>query len=156
MTDRITLPAMKWISSSVAFGVALWAALLVANVIDVYILDHFDGAVGSRIRNIILNAALEAGLSLVAAIGFASVLASRRQTLSSFPHARLWLPIAAIASCVLIYSLTFLSPLFWDKIDSLGMNLVVMPAYCLVVGALTAAVLAWVLVSLKQFNGNAG
>jgi len=141
-----TSPApMRWIASSAAFGLALWIVLLVASAIDVYLLDHFDGAIGTRLDNFLLDAAICTGLALLSASGFAAALAWRRPNIASFPQARVWLPVTALIAGALIYSLTFLGPDLWTKVDAWWMSLGLISAYCIGVGALAGGLLALIL-----------
>src|ERR1044072_2892978 len=98
---------MELIPSAIAFGIALWVALLLASVFDVDVLNHFDGSIGTRLKNVLLDAAVHIGLALFTALGFAAVLDLRRQSLSSYPGAKVWLPASVLVAGTLIYSMTF-------------------------------------------------
>lgn len=136
---------MKPTAAATAFGLALWLALLVVSVFDVYILDHFDGSIGTRLVNVLLNAAVHIGLALFTALGFAAVLCLRRQNVSSYPGARIWLPVSVLVAGTLIYCMTFLGPVFWGHFGTWWLSMGIMSAYCFVTGALIAAVLTWTL-----------
>ena len=134
---------MKRTQLAIAFGIALWLALLLVSLFDVYLLNHFDGSIGTRLKNVLLDAAVHVGLALFTALGFAAVLGLRRQSVSSYPGSRVWLPVSVLVAGTLIYSMKFLGPAFWGHFGTWWLSMGIMSAYCFVTGALIAEALAW-------------
>jgi hypothetical protein len=56
--------------AAVTFGAVLYVALLAAVIVEIFVFNHYEGALGNQWDNFLLNGALLAPFILVAAIGY--------------------------------------------------------------------------------------
>ena len=124
-----------------SFTAALWAALTCVSFIQIYAFDYFEGAIGSRIDNLILNTFLNVGVSLLVALGLGVVLVWRRASRVPTRYVQFWLPASATIACGVIYAFGLAGSKFSAFYESWQINLGLVAVFCVVVGVLVASTL---------------
>ncbi len=122
-----------------AFFTSLIVALFCVSFARIYGLGRFEGALGSQLHNLLIDAFFDALIALVVTAGFAAAILRRRGHHLSFP--RLRLPIAGVMACGLVYAFVLVGLSLTARFDSWQLNVSLFMVYGIVVGALIATVL---------------
>jgi hypothetical protein len=123
--------------SSLIFSSVLYAAFLCAIVVEIFVVGHFEGAIGTRFDNLLLSAVLSIPISLLVTTGYGAVLAYRSRNRGQVGLARRWVVGSALVACPLGYAYGFVAvalglPRLWP------LGLISATVYFVALGALIA------------------
>jgi len=136
---------MRPLTATMLFAAALWVALTLGSVIEIYAFQHFEGAIGSRVDNLVLNVLINAAISAVGAIGFGGALRLRRVGAIPRHYILIWLPTSALVACGFVYMFMLAGIALSNLFSSWQLNIALFAGYCLLVGTIVAAALTQLL-----------
>ena len=139
---------MTPIVSSLVFASVLYVAFLCGVVVEVFVIGHFEGAIGSRFDNLLYSAIFAIPISLSVALGYGAVLAYRRRGRSAFGVAGRWVVGSALVACALVYAYGLVVS---SLPDSLQLGVAASAVYCVALGA----AIAFGIVVIPQAQANA-
>ena len=139
---------MTPIVSSLIFAAALYVAFLCGIVVEIFVIGHFEGAIGSRFDNLLYSAAVAIPISLSVTLGYGAVLAYRRRVHGVFGLNSRWVAGSGLVACAFVYAYGFV---MWSLPDSWHISVAAAVVYFVVLGAIIAVCV----VVIPQSHANA-
>jgi len=125
--------------ASAVFLTWLALAFICVSLVTIYGFDYYEGALGSRLDNVMLGAVVNTLIAFVITMGFWTTLRFRGPGHLPF-HAMHLLAAAAIA-CALLHLAALAGPFVSKQFGSWELNLGLLAVYSFLVGAFTALAL---------------